>query len=269
MEVDSSQVNVAKYIIKKTPIGHLGKGLENLKILLGEKVMDNKDVKKEIHNYGENHLSPVQNDITNTKVVVSALTKDADGYYYDQGQKVRFKIGLDNGTIEGAEAIEYKNELRDKVQEKLLQYLDKYYKAEATKYNVYFNEAQNKMVVIISAHNLNLKAFWTGEWLSTWELTLNDKKVHGQVRTNTYYYEEGNIQLNLDQKFDQTISGDTPTSLIEFIEKCENDVQTAMEKVYETFNENYIKPLRRALPVTGTKMNWDVNQAQIVTREGQ
>ena len=267
MSVDASAVNVAKYVIKKTPIGHLGKCLENLKIVLGERVMDTDDVKKEIHNYGENHLSPVQNDVTNSKVVVSALTKDSNGFYYDQGQKVRFKIGLENGTIENAEAIEFQNELRDKVQEKLLQYLDKYFKAEVTKFNVFFDNDKNKLVVIISVHNLNLKAFWTGEWLSTWELNLNNKNCHGVIKANTYYYEEGNVQLNIETKCDSTISGDVPSALIEFIEKSENDIQTAMEKVYDDFNEIYIKPLRRALPVTGTKMNWNLNQIQMATNQ--
>ena len=36
-----------------------------------------------------------------------------------------------------------------------------------------------------------------------------------------------------------------------------------MEKVYDDFNEVDIKPLRRAIPVTGTKMNWNLNQIQM------
>ena len=75
--------------------------------------------------------------------------------------------------------------------------------------------------------------------------------------------EEGNVQLNIDTTADSTIAGDVATELIEFIEKSENDIQTAMEKVYEDFNEVYIKPLRRAIPVTGTKMNWNLNQVQM------
>ena len=71
MSVDAGFVKVAKYIIKKTPIGHLGKSLENLRALVGEQVMETDDVKAEIHNYGETHLSPVQNNLTNSKVVIS------------------------------------------------------------------------------------------------------------------------------------------------------------------------------------------------------
>jgi len=111
--VDAGFVNVAKYIIKKTPIGHLGKSLENLKSVVGEQVMDTDEVKQEIHSYGETHLSAVNNDVTNTKVVISSLTKDGEGFYYDQGQKVKFKIGLESGAVEEAQPAEVQNELRN------------------------------------------------------------------------------------------------------------------------------------------------------------
>ena len=268
--VDAGFVNVAKYIIKKTPIGHLGKSLENLRSVVGEQVMDTDDVKKEIHNYGETHLSPVNNDVTNTKVVISPLTKDSEGFYHDQGQKVKFKIGLESGAVEEAQSTEIHNDLRDAIQTKLKQYLEKCYKMDVTKYNVYFDGSANKIVVLISVHNLNLKSFWSGEWLSTWELDISGKNVKGTLRANTYYYEEGNIQFNLDTKFNSTIQGGdnnaTATNLIEFIKKSENSVQLELEKVYEELSENYIKPLRRKLPVTGTKMNWNINQLNLAQK---
>ena len=265
--VDAGFVNVAKYIIKKTPIGHLGKTLENLRSVVGEQVMDTNDVKKEIHNYGETHLSPVNNEVTNSKVVISPLTKDSEGFYHDQGQKVKFKIGLESGAVEEAQSTEIHNDLRDAIESKLKEYLGKCYKMEVTKYNVYFDGSSNKIVVLISVHNLNLKSFWSGEWLSTWEFDISGKQVKGTLRANTYYYEEGNIQFNLDTKFNGSASGGDDaaiaTSLIDFIKNSENSVQLELEKVYDELSENYIKPLRRKLPVTGTKMNWNLNQLNL------
>ena len=270
MSVDAGFVNVAKYIVKKTPIGHLGKSLENLRSVVGEQVMDTDDVKKEIHTYGETHLSAVNNDVTNTKVVISPLTKDSEGFYYDQGQKVKFKIGLESGAVEEAQSIEVHNDLRDTIQQKLKAYLEKCYKMDVTRYNVYFDAGANKIVVLISVHNLNLKSFWSGEWLSTWELDINGKQIKGTLRANTYYYEEGNIQFNLDTKFNGTAKGGDngaiADSLVEFIKTSENSVQLELEKVYDELSENYIKPLRRKLPVTGTKMNWNINQLNLAQK---
>ena len=268
--VDAGFVNVAKYILKKTPIGHLGKSLENLTAVVGQQVIQTDDVKKEIHNYGETHLSSVYNDVTKTQVVISPLTKDSEGFYHDQGQKVKFKIGLESGAVEEAQSTEIQNDLRDIVESKLKQYLDKCYKKDVTKYNVYFDGSANKIVVLISVYNLNLKSFWSGEWLSTWELDISGKQVKGTLRANTYYYEEGNIQFNLDTKFNKTIQGgdndSTAANLIEFIKTSENSVQLELEKVYDELSENYIKPLRRKLPVTGTKMNWNINQLNLAQK---
>lgn len=36
-----------------------------------------------------------------------------------------------------------------------------------------------------------------------------------------------------------------------------------LDGVYDNFSDNYIKPLRRKLPVTGQKMNWNLNQIGI------
>ena len=266
MSVDAGYVKVAQYIIKKTPIGHLGKSLENLRSLVGGQVMDTDEVKTEIHTYGETHLSPVQNDFSNSKIVISPLTKDSEGFYYDQGQKVKFKIGKESGEVEEAQAAECQSELRDAVDSKMKEYIEKCYKTDVTKYNVYFDG--NKIVVLISAHNLNLKSFWSGEWLSTWEMDIiNSKDIKGTLRANTYYYEEGNIQFNLDTKFEGKAEGGDDAaianSLVEFIKKSENSVQLELEKVYDELSENYIKPLRRKLPITGTKMNWNVNQINL------
>ena len=267
MSVDAGFVNVAKYIIKKTPIGHLGKAIENLKAVVGEEVMDTPDVKKELHAYGESHLSAVKNNVTNTKVVISSLTKDDEGYYYDQGQKVKFQIGLDSGAVENAQPIEVHNGLRDEIEKKLKQYLQKCYATEVTKSNVYFNQKTNKIVVLISVHNLNLKSFWSGEWLSTWELNIKNNSINGTLKAATYYYEEGNVQFNLDTKFNGSTKGGDAAAiadgLIKKKKKSENSVQLELEKVYDELSENYIKPLRRKLPVTGTKVNWNINQVTI------
>ena len=75
--------------------------------------------------------------------------------------------------------------------------------------------------MIISAHNLNFKNYWTGEWLSWWELEKvsgSDYTLKGFVRANTYYYEEGNIQFNLKSDVEETMN-------------CENEDMTLAKDV--------------------------------------
>jgi hypothetical protein len=89
-----------------------------------------------------------------------------------------------------------------------------------------------KIFLIISAHNLNYKNFWTGEWLSWWELEKLDSEnfsLKGYVRANTYYYEEGNIQFNLKKDLVEKLSSSNEDAtlakdVVGLIENSENKV---------------------------------------------
>lgn len=108
----------------------------------------------------------------------------------------------------------------------------------------------------MSAHNLNLKNLWTGEWLSHWNVektSASTFKVSGSIKINTYYYEEGNIQFNLDKDFNTVLSANNEDeelakSIIDFIRESENAIQLSLDKLFDNLSDQYIKPLRRKLP---------------------
>ena len=90
VESKTNEINVAKYIIKQTPIGHLSQALENLNIVCGEELMDQEEVKAEIKNYQEDHLEQLR--YNDAKVIVSKLNKDSDNFYYDQNKNIKFQL---------------------------------------------------------------------------------------------------------------------------------------------------------------------------------
>jgi len=150
-------------------------------------------------------------------------------------------------------------------------YKERCFKNGISAVNTFYRKEENghwKIFLIISAHNLNYKNYWTGEWLSWWEVENvggSNYTLKGTVKASTYYYEEGNIQFNLKSDFDEKLSNENEDELlakdiIGIIESRENKIQVDLDQVYDNFSDNYIKPLRRKLPVTGNKMNWSLNQ---------
>ena len=259
----SNPKEIAKFIIDKTPIGLLDSSIKNLKVLLKEETMNNPEILKEIKNYKENHLYPIAIQNVKNKVIISSVNKDSDEFYYDQGQKVRFKLNA-KCQVEKLEEYESKSETRKKIEKKVIEYVNKYYNKETTYYNVYFDSLLDKIHVLICGQNINEKNFWSGEWLSIWELDLNDKKVTGEIKVNTIYYEDGNMQFNFKKNYETINKGKDDESiaddLIRFIEKNENEIQKNMVKTNANSNEEFIQSLRKSVSLIGNNMNWTLDQ---------
>ena len=261
----SSPKELAKYVIDRTPIGLLDSSLKSLKALLKEETLNNPEVLKEIKTYKENHLTPISIKNIKSKVIISSLNKDSDGFYYDQGQKVRFKLNA-KCEVEKVEEYESKSETRKKIEKKLIEYINKYYNKKTIHYNVYYDSIVDKMHILICGQNINESNYWNGEWLSIWELDLNDKKVTGEIKINTIYYEDGNVQFNFKKNYETKNNGSDDDSianeLIKYIEDNENEIQKKLEKVNDNFSEVYINQLRKRVSLIGNDMNWSLDQIQ-------
>lgn len=261
----SNPKEIAKYVIEQTPIGLLDSTLKNLKVLLKETIISSPEILKEIKIYKENHLTPILIKNVKSKAIISSLNKDSDEYYYDQRQKIRFKLGPKCEVI-NIEEFESKSETRKKIEKKLIEYVNKYYNKNNTYYNVYFDSILDKMFVLISGQYINHTNYCCGEWLSSWELDLNDKKVTGEIKINTIYYEDGNVQFNFKNNYETKNKGNDDDSiandLIGFIEQNENEIQKKLEMNNENYCKEYINPLRKRVSLIGNEMNWSLDQIQ-------
>lgn len=71
--MDPQIVNIVKYLIRETPIGHLKTLLDNLKVIVGFEVIDCKDVNDEILLYEQEHLKQI--DLGGDKIIYLNLIK--------------------------------------------------------------------------------------------------------------------------------------------------------------------------------------------------
>jgi capping protein alpha len=126
-----------------------------------------------------------------------------------------------------------------------------------------------KVIICISSSKFNPNSFWNGRWRSTWTVIFkpgSQAKLEGNIKINVHYYEDGNVQLvtNFTKKATLNTTNDPKAlaeALLKQITKLEQDYQTALDHSYNTMGETTFKALRRALPMTREKIQWEKIQS--------
>lgn len=132
----------------------------------------------------------------------------------------------------------------------------------------------NQLVVHTYAEKLDQPNRISGYWRATWTIdsdaaaTNDSADMSGRVQVHSYAHEEGNAQVRVDKKFDTMQvtktalkKSDEPTlaqAIMKQITQWESDVLELLAAMNEGETGEHLKSIRRVLPITKTKMKWNV-----------
>ncbi|KAI8594120.1 F-actin-capping protein subunit alpha [Geranomyces variabilis] len=120
------------------------------------------------------------------------------------------------------------------------------------------------LAIAIVGSKYNPNSFWNGRWRSQWSApAAGGGEITGRLSVNVHYYEDGNVQLAAEKDITVVVpeaSGDPAAwahTVVRLITKAEGEFQAALSEKLADLADTIFRTLRRALPITRNKINWD------------
>ncbi|KAI0632469.1 F-actin capping protein alpha subunit [Trametes polyzona] len=123
----------------------------------------------------------------------------------------------------------------------------------------------SRFTIQIVANKYNPNNFWSGRWRSEYIIDTEAKQIAGKILLNVHYYEQGNVQLSTTHTISLPLppaiapagGASAATKVLALVEAEEGRYQASLNETYAEMGEKTFKGLRRALPLTRSKLDWD------------
>jgi len=267
---------IAKQFILSAPAGEVGLVAKDVQKLVGKDVVSDANLTTILQTYYEKGRTANGSD-----VLIATPAKQGDAFV-DSATKKLYSLKFNESTfqMDATESGESKTDVeeavesfRTAIESEVGTYFRTVYTKNKGKLGVY---ADGKVVtIIIYSQNLNLGNFWCGSWNSTYKINIGSTgpaTLEGKVSANAHYFEDGNVQLNSNFDVSETVTvGDaaaTATAIAGIISSSECKWHSNLVEYYAAIKDKF-KALRRALPKTGQKFDWDSASHNLVKELGK
>ncbi|KAK7444704.1 transketolase [Colletotrichum acutatum] len=208
--------------------------------------------------YNEEQFVTVKLPGGSQQVIVSAHSSLGDGQYFDVESSTSFSF--DHTTQKASNVQSYvlesaNSDLIKSTLKSLGPYVQEHFPNAA--YGVYPTENDSKVAVIIVSNKYSPNNFWNGRWRSVYIFDPSSEALEGSVKVDVHYYEDGNVRLLTSRPSQASVSSGTGAGIVKEIAASEKKYQEELNRGFTSLSEGAFKGLRRQLPVTRQKIEWD------------
>ncbi|MDI1489793.1 MAG: F-actin-capping protein subunit alpha [Ramalina farinacea] len=119
------------------------------------------------------------------------------------------------------------------------------------------SSADDTITLLLSASKYSPSNFWNGRFRCTYHFSPTTSTLRGTVKVDVHYYEDGNVRLTTTKSVsERTVSGGAE-AVVREIAKQERAYQEELNRGFGELGEQSFKGLRRQLPVTRQKVEWE------------
>jgi capping protein alpha len=266
---DEEKIKIASDFIKNAPAGEFNEVFNDVRVLLGNDELLKEGAAQSFARYNRDQFTPVEMEGEKRKTLITEVGDLGEGRFLDPTSGKSFAFDHLTKAVS-----DIQEEERDATSEPFRLAMDfaaaKYLTSHfpAGNLTVYGKSSGDEvtLTVCLEDHKFNPKNFWNGRWRSSWTVKFgadgSGGSITGVMRIQVHYYEDGNVQLQSSKD----VSGAVPATsdpeaiaraVVDLMETQENDYQTALNENYNVMSDTTFKALRRQLPVTHSKLDWN------------
>ncbi|CAG8978070.1 hypothetical protein HYALB_00000742 [Hymenoscyphus albidus] len=253
-----SQLSTVSAFVEGAPPGELADVIADIKALTIDTPGLVSQLGPAFEKYNEEQFATVKLPGGSQHVIVSSHNSLGDGRYYDVESSSSF--AFDHAT-QKASAVQ--SHVLESSQLDLIKSLLKSLGSHCSEhypnssYGVYPIENDSDIAILVVANKYSPNNFWNGRWRSLYVYSPSSSQLKGSLKVDVHYYEDGNVRLLTTKPVSASISTASASAIMREIAVAEKKYQEEINKGFSSLSEGAFKGLRRQLPITRQKIEWD------------
>jgi len=260
-------VNIANNFLLNAPPGEFMEVVTDVRALLPQESMLNSTAPTTFKKYNEDQMVQADSEDGSHRFLITQYAELGTNEYIDHagGVVATFdhikQVVTSSRPIGGSDKDSSLEPMRAALEKAIATYVNDHYPFGT--FGVYTKDGE--IYLCITSTRFNPSNFWNGRWRSVWKVPSKsgEIQIEGRIRLQVHYYEDGNVQLHTDTvKAAKVKTGGDPAAsaaaIVKAITTVEHNFHQALDASYNVMGETTCKALRRALPITGQKINWNL-----------
>ncbi|KDQ20809.1 hypothetical protein BOTBODRAFT_26823 [Botryobasidium botryosum FD-172 SS1] len=255
------RIAAASKFLLQSPPGEINDVLNDIRAIISDDASLESGILPALREYNLAQFITVDVPGQSHQVIISRASQvaDAEDRYVDPKAGITFS--LDHLTLETSDPQPLSQEsapLRKSLETAASKYVSDHFPDGIA--CVFGSDASASQYTIqIVANKYNPTNFWSGRWRSEYVVDVAKGEITGKIWINAHYYEQGNVQLASEHNpvFEFPPNSSAADKIVALIAKEEGEYQASLSEVYFEMGDKTFKGLRRMLPMTRQKIDWD------------